>query len=434
MKPVRYLAASVALGLGATVAAAATTDPPAAVILFIGDGMGTGQVAAARAFLGRPLCFEAFPFAACIATAPAEGGITDSSAASTAMATGRRTFNSVISRALPGDGADLPTALEFHRDHGRRTGLVTTSYLLDATPAAFGAHANTRTDYGGIASYYLATNGPDLLLGGGYLLESNAVAAAGFTVAHDRDTMAAAATSGVSRLAGVFGASTMPYEVDGYGSLPHLREMTDAALRFLGRDGAPFFLMIEGGKIDLACHGQSILYCVHEMLEFERAVDVALAWAAGRQDVLILIAADHETGGLQVVADNGPGVLPTVTWSSTYHTDAPVRVHATGAGANRIVWSEHLADLHGILVEPAFPPPAVRTLNVAPGVGGLALSWTALSGRVYRVESAAGPGDAAWTEVGVVTSAVNEMLSRPLPAPDGAPRFYRVTGDPPWVP
>ncbi len=431
MRPVLHRAVAVALGLGATVAAAVTSEPPSVVVLFIGDGMGTGQVAAARAFLGRPLHFEAFPFEAVIATEPAEGGITDSSAASTAMATGRRVFNSVISRALPGDGADLPTALEFYRDRGRRTGLVTTSYLLDATPAAFGAHANTRADYGGIASYYLATNGPDLLLGGGYLLDSNAVATAGFTVATDRVSMATAATSGVARLAGIFGTSTMPYEVDGYGALPHLREMTDAALQFLGRDDAPFFLVVEGGKIDLACHGQSILYCTREMLEFERAVDVAVAWAGGRQDVLILVAADHETGGLQVVADNGPGVLPTVTWSSTYHTADRIRVHAAGAGANRILGSEHLADLHGILVDPAFPPPAVRSLHLPADAGGLALSWTALSGRVYRVESSATPGGAAWTEIGAVTSAVNEVRSLPLPTPDGAPRFYRVTGDRP---
>jgi len=422
----RHLAAAALLA-----GAAPAAPPPHAVILFIGDGMGTGQVAAARAYLGRPLHFEEFPFAAVVATEPAGGGIPESPAAATAIATGRRVNNTVVARAIPGDGSDLPTALEFHRDRGRRTGLVTTSYLLDATPAAFGAHANTRSDYAGIAAHYLATNGPDLLLGGGLLLDPTTVAAAGFTVVTDRDSMAVAATSGVARLAGVFGASTMPYEVDGYGSLPHLREMTDAALRFLGRGDAPFFLMVEGGKIDLACHGQSILYCTHEMLEFERAVDVAVAWAGGRTDVLILVAADHETGGLQIVADNGPGALPTVSWSSTYHTADRIRVHAAGAGANRIVWSDHLADLHGILVEPAFPPPAVRALQAPAGGDAMALSWTALSGRVYRVESAPDPGAATWTEVGAVTSAVNEMLSHPLPAPDGAPRFYRVTGDPP---
>lgn len=426
MTTLRHLVAAALLA-----GAAPAAPPPHAVILFIGDGMGTGQVAAARAYLGRPLHFEAFPFAAVVATEPAGGGITESPAAATAIATGRRVNSTVLARAIPGDGSDLPTALEFHRDRGRRTGLVTTSYLLDATPAAFGAHADTRSDYAGIAAHYLAANGPDLLLGGGYLLDTGTVAAAGFTVVTDRDSMAAAATSGVARLAGVFGTFTMPYEVDGYGALPHLREMTDAALRFLARDDAPFFLMVEGGKIDLACHGQSILYCTHEMLEFERAVDAAVAWAGERPDVLILVAADHETGGLRVVADNGPGVLPTVSWNSTYHTADRIRVHAAGAGANRIVWSEHLTDLHGILVEPAFPPPAVRALQAPAGGGALALSWTALSGRVYRVESAPDPGSATWTGVGAVTSAVNEMLSHPLPAPDGAPQFYRVTGDPP---
>jgi alkaline phosphatase len=346
------------------------------------------------------------------------------------MAAGRRVSVSVVSRALPGDGSDLPTVLEFFRDRGRRTGLVTTSYLLDATPAAFGAHAHGRSDFGGIAAHYLRTNGPSLLLGGGFGLTVDACAAAGFTVVGDRDALAVAATSGVPRLAGLFGDSSMPYETDGLGAFPHLREMTDDALRFLGRDDAPFFLMAEGGKIDPACHANSLRYCLAEMLEFERAVDAAVAWAGDRNDVLILVVADHETGGLEVTADRGPGEEPSVVWHDTYHTTAPIPLYARGAGAARALWASHLIDMHSLMTDPSFPPPTVRSLQIPSPVSPLTLSWVAVSGRVYRVESAATPGAEAWDDEGSVTAAADAILSRPLPPPLRTPVFYRVSGAP----
>ncbi len=139
------------------------------VILFIGDGMGFAQVEAAGMFAtGRPgtLSFETFPFRGSVRTGNAVGEVTDSAAAATAMATGVKVGNGVISMALPGNGAPLETALERFKASGKSTGLVTTTIITHATPAAFGAHEPSRNNYSGIADDYLNDSRPNVLLGG----------------------------------------------------------------------------------------------------------------------------------------------------------------------------------------------------------------------------------------------------------------------------
>ncbi len=386
---------------------------PRHIVLLIGDGMGEGHVAAARAWLGRPLRFEEFPFSVMLSTEPAGGGITDSAAASTAMATGRRVANGVISRAIPGDGTDLPTLGERFHSAGRRLGLVTTSYVLDATPAAFASHASYRSDHVSIMNGYLAANGPRLLLGGGYgNWSTSALETAGFTLATTPSEMWMAATSGVPRLAGLFGGGVIPCEYDGLNGFPGLEDMTRAALAYLGRTGEPTFLVIEGGRIDHAAHANDLARCLGEMIAFERAVEAVLAWRGDRTDVLVVVAADHETGGLRVIEDRGPGVLPSVSWSSTWHTAAPIRAYAIGAGADRLLGARHLSDLHGLLADPSFPAPEVlrAMANAAPQVR---LHWLAISGRVYRIEASPRLPGGPWQDWGTVTarqSGVTETL------------------------
>jgi alkaline phosphatase len=94
--------------------------------------------------------------------------------------------------------------------------------------------------------------------------------------------------------------------------------------------------MVEGGRIDHAGHANDIRRNIHETLEFGNAVQEALAWAAGRTDTLILVTADHETGGLTVLGDNGPGAYPPVSWSSTGHTATRVPLYAWGVNAELV--------------------------------------------------------------------------------------------------
>ncbi|GAB4268002.1 MAG: hypothetical protein Kow0092_21620 [Deferrisomatales bacterium] len=330
--------------------------PARQVILFLGDGMGFEQVKAGGLFVaGRAgsLAFEGFPFTGRVATGNVFGEITDSAAAATALATGVKVANGVLSLRIPGDGRPLETILERFRARGRSGGLVTTTYLTHATPAAFGAHRATRSEYAGIAEDYLTRSRPEVLLGGAKHLGRAQAEEAGYAVVTTAAELAALDTETTGRLAGLFGADHLPFEADGLGVLPHLREMTRTALAVLDNDPDGFFLLVEGGRIDHASHRNDIARTVAEVAEFSRAVAEAVAWAAAHPDTLIVVTADHETGGLTVVRSRGLGEPPEVTWSTNGHTDREVPAYAAGPGAAPVAGLLDHTDLHGILLDAA---------------------------------------------------------------------------------
>ena len=323
------------------------------VILFIGDGMGTEHVRAAGMTLSGPggtLSFEAFPFRGSVATANADGGVADSAAAATAMATGVKVHNMVISVASPGDGSPLPTALELFKAAGRSTGLVTTSYISDATPAAFGAHRASRTDYPGIDADYLVRSRPNILFGGGKFLAPTDASGAGYAVVRDRAELSALDTETHDRVAGLFGTDNLPDEGDGPGNLPHLSEMTSVALRILDNNPGGFFLLVEAGRIDHASHANDIGRAVRGTIALSNAVAVAVDWAGTRGDTLIVVTADHETGGLRILGEAAAGGLPAVSWGGTRHTGARVPVYAKGIGADRISGMIENTDIFRVIV------------------------------------------------------------------------------------
>lgn len=407
-------------------AVAGAIEPlPRNVVLCIGDGMGSGQVQAARAWLGRPLIFEQFAVTGWLSTACVGSPVTDSAAAGTAMATGRRVANTVLSVQIPGDGRPLQTSLELHGAHGRRTGLVTTTSLTDATPAAFGAHVASRFDVAGIARHYLEQSRPHVLLGGGAgVLTPESAAVAGYLVVTNRLHMLWVDPTVTERLCGLFGSTCMPYEHDGLGTLPHLSEMTRTALDILDDDPDGLFLMIEGGRIDHACHGNDLPRCLGEMVEFEHAVRIVMEWAAGRDDTLVLVTADHETGGLSVVADHGAGFLPGVTWATNWHTAAEVPFYAQGRGGGRAVWMRHLTDVHGLTTDAAFPRPDIREMRR--GAEGVDLSWAAVSGRLYQVESSAHILPPSWAPAARVIATAETLHTVRLPPSDLPGQFFRI--------
>jgi len=340
MKTTKMLAVSV-LVFGLAIGLASTAQAqPKYVIFLIGDGMGFEQVKAAGMYANGQtgtLLFESLPYKGELTTYSANSEITDSAAAATAMATGVKVSNGVISLAIPGDGSELETLLEYFKARHKSTGLVTTAQWFDATPAAFGAHVASRMDYGGIWNDYLDQSRPNVVLGGYTDPDVAAVtASAGYTIVTDHAAMQALDTETETMVFGQFGNGDMPYEYEGLGSLPHLSEMTATALSILDNDPDGFFLMIEGGRIDHACHVNDIQRAVLEAIEFDNTVQVAIDWAAGRSDTLILVTADHETGGLTVLANNGAGALPTVEWSSGNHTDSNVPVYGWGVNAELI--------------------------------------------------------------------------------------------------
>ena len=166
--------------------AAPAAGQPKNIIFCIGDGMGPEQVEAARLFAGAPMSFENFTFHGSVTTYSVNSSVTDSAAAATALATGVKVNNGVISLAIPGDSSELPTLLEYYQARDRATGLVTTTYMTHATPAGFGAHESSRNNNSQIANDYLTQTRPNVLLGGGANGMSVAAAqSAGYTVVTD---------------------------------------------------------------------------------------------------------------------------------------------------------------------------------------------------------------------------------------------------------
>ncbi len=324
---------------------------PRTVILMIGDGMGRGQIAAASRYAhGRPgaLAMASLPAHGDVSTASLSG-ITDSAAAATMMATGEKTFNGSI--GVDENEQPVETIVEWANARGFATGLVSTAALPHATPGAFSAHRDSRHDLTAIAEDQIRVTHPDVMLGGGaqYFRPAGEgsvrsddgllgeIAAAGYQLVETRDELAAVDAAGTSRVWGMFADEHMTFsrERPAGTAEPTLTEMSLRAIELLDQDPDGFFLMIEGARIDMASHNNDLANTVGETLAFDEAVAAVRDWAAGRDDVLLVVTADHECGGLALESDGALGVMPEVSWRWGQHTNARVDIFAQGPGSDR---------------------------------------------------------------------------------------------------
>ncbi len=282
------------------------------VILMIGDGMGMEHVWAAWACNRGKLHLERMPVNGWSRTSSASHAITDSAAGGTAIACGERTSNGTVGQSPQGEPfCSVATEL---KAQGWATGLVVTKSMTDATPAAFYAHAASRRDTARIASQ-LEGAGFSVLLGGG---------------ADDVPAEVQERLRGRGVLAEFAAPHNMPPATQRGDYLPRAVER---ALAVLGEGDRPFFLMVEGSWIDLAAHDNNLRETVAEVQDFDRSLGVVLTWLAAHPDALVVVLADHQTGGLSLLGADVAAGRVQGSFSTRQHSGLAVPVYAAGAGA-----------------------------------------------------------------------------------------------------
>ncbi len=330
-----------------------SSDAPFSVILMIGDGMGPEQVVLGSLVEygdDANLSMQNSPLALSVMTFSASSSITDSAASATAIATGWKTNNGMIS-VLP-NGTIVDTILESVQFDGKATGLVATSYIQHATPAAFATHVTSRSHVAEITRQFVEEVQVDVLLGGGMDYFSyeqlQEMMNLNYTLVQNRTELHKVETG---KILGLFSGGHMDYEeVREFDETPSLAEMTNTSLNILSQDPDGFFLMVEGSRIDHAGHSNDPLGVALETIAFDDAVKVALDYVHTHENTILAVTADHETGGLTVVSHDLSDELPndsmteeerrnlriertqniTVTWSTDYHTATNVPLYCFG--------------------------------------------------------------------------------------------------------
>lgn len=293
------------------------------VFYFIGDGMGVNQVQGTELFQSEmkgeiaiePLCFTQFPVSTVATTFSATNGVTDSAAAGTALATGNKTKNGAI-----GVLKDLETPVNsvavWAKNSGRKVGVATSVSVDHATPAAFYAHEAGRGSYYNIGADLYAA-GFDFYAGSDFMEPDNKedksaknlykmAGEYGYSIArgyNDYTKKSAKADKMIlfqSEEASSKDRSAIPYAIDRTEKDLTLEEITRSAIDFLSKDlSKGFFLMVEGGKIDWACHSNDAATAFREVQDLDKAIRQAYEFYKQHPDeTLIVVTADHETGGI----------------------------------------------------------------------------------------------------------------------------------------
>jgi len=317
---------------------------PRNVILIIGDGMGPGALkltSVAQSGREGQLFLQTLPVASLCTTQPLGEEVTDSAAAGTAIACGRKTANGRIAM-LPSGEALTSVATDAKRA-GCAVGLITSDMIVGATPAVFYAHDDRRGDYSDIAVSML-TCGFDLLIGNrdgrAWFLPRGQ---AGLR-SDDRDGIAELAARNYVSVSNIAHVAHVPFERHVVGWMSGttvlntescLGELLEIAVTRLDRNPKGFFLMVEGALTDKGGHGNNPDLTILGTLQVDWAVRAAVAFACTRTDTLVMVTADHETGGLYSTFSQCTKSQPLM-YTTTCHTSMPVLFYAMGPGADQL--------------------------------------------------------------------------------------------------
>ena len=313
---------------------------PKSIILFIGDGMGVSHITAGKIVKGN-LNLERFKVTGLLTTHSQSALVPDSAAAGTALATGYKTYNGAIS--VSQDKRPLKTIVEYAEENGKTTGLVVSCSVTHATPAVFLAHVDSREKWGVIAEH-ITKSGIDVLFGGGWSYfvpksadgsmredDKNLLAELSKRMKVVRSAEEFLKLGDVDSAAGFFSASHPPRANT---RKPRLSELTAKAIRILSKNKRGFFLMVEGSQIDWAGHENNQDSIIAETVDFDDAVGVGLDHAESNPHTLVVVTADHETGGFAV---HDGSIKDKKLFESAFtcqdHTAAMVPVFAYGPGS-----------------------------------------------------------------------------------------------------
>lgn len=306
---------------------------PKNIILYIGDGMGLSQISAGIYSNERSLHFERFKHIGLIKTHSSDNLITDSAAGATAYATGHKTYNGAIS--VNEEGESLKTIMEIAQENDLGTGVIATSIIQHATPACFYAHCVERTEYEEITLDFLRGT-VDIAIGGGLRLFKKrkdkkdlvkALTEKGYPFYSSLDD---AIESPAERMMVITHKGHLPSIKSGRGD--YLEKATKLAIEQLDKSYGGFFLMVESSQIDWGGHSNDAQYIINEVLDFDRNLGAILDFAEEDGETLVIITADHETGGFSILGREDNGKLKTA-FTTGDHSGTLVPIFAFGPGA-----------------------------------------------------------------------------------------------------
>ena len=302
------------------------------VILLIGDGMGLAQSYAAYLANDKSLSIYTMPYTGLSITSCADREVTDSGAGGTAIATGHKANYKAI--GLDENNISHPSLLKIAKQYGKSTAIVCSCDLTHATPAAFVANVKNRDLQEQIALSYLEEY-CDIALGGGAerftskgrkdklnLIDS--LAKRGYAVVYSQDELSKCESE---KIFGLFAEGHLPEASKRDGVM---QQYMLKALEQLDKNPNGFFMMLEGSRIDMEAHLNKYDAMVEETLDFDRCVAIALDFAKRKGNTLVVVTADHETGGLTLPAK---GSKTQDKWTTLNHTGVPVPIYSFGPGA-----------------------------------------------------------------------------------------------------
>lgn len=329
------------------------------IIFLIGDGMGLSQLSSAYFYGEKEPNFSRFPFVGLSKTRSGSHKITDSAAGATAFSTGKKTYNGAIGVDM--DTNAVETISEELAKNDWSIGFVSTSSITHATPASFYSHVSSRLMQQEIAKD-LVYSDVDFIAGGGYnwfinrtdsLNYFDSLEQKGFFV--DTNSVLTLPDNNQEKLAFLLSPDGM--QAKHLGRDNFLSDATVRSIEFLNNKSEPFFLMIEGSQIDWGGHANSGEYVIQEVLDFDLAVGAALDFAEKQGNTLVIVTADHETGGFTMAAEQGFGPFMTITrdynkltpvFSTGGHSSTMVPVLASGPGAEKFCGIYENTKIHSL--------------------------------------------------------------------------------------